>query len=211
MMQASGVICYNNHMEKLEKYVAFDVEFNTVDEVEHLIQISAVIFENGIEIADFVSFIYSDIPLNSFVVGLTGITQEKVLTAPKAPVALAELKDFIGDLPVIGYNSHQSDLPILLENGLDLSQAYRLDVYEIADSMRDNKLHGIKNFQLKSLAEFFGVAEKNAHNALADARMTAKVYEAMKDTQDAEALLAKQNEKKDADDDNPFASLSGLF
>lgn len=32
----------------------------------------------------------------------------------------------------------------------------------------------------------------------------------MKDTQD-EALLVKQNEKIDADDDNPFASLSGLF
>lgn len=198
-------------MEKLEKYVAFDVEFNTVDEVEHLIQISAVKFEDGKESAAFDSFVYSDIPLNSFVVGLTGITQEKVLTAPKASIVLAELKTFIGELPVIGYNAHKSDLPILLENGLDLAMNYRLDVYEIADSMRDNKLHGIKNFQLKSLASFFGVAEKNAHNALADARMTANVYEAMKETQEAELLLTQQNEKKDTDDDNPFASLSGLF
>lgn len=198
-------------MEKLEKYVAFDVEFNTVDDVEHLIQISAVKFEDGKEVAAFDSFVYSDIPLNSFVVGLTGITQEKVLTAPKASVVLAELKGFIGDLAVIGYNAHKSDLPILLENGLDLAMNYRLDVYEIADSMRDNKLHGIKNFQLKSLASFFDVAEKNAHNALADARMTANVYEAMKETQDAELLLHKQNEKKDIDNENPFASLSGLF
>lgn len=198
-------------MEKLEKYVAFDVEFNTVDDVEHLIQISAVRFEDGKEVEAFDSFVYSDIPLNAFVVGLTGITQEKVLTAPKASVVLAKLKRFVGDLPVIGYNAHKSDLPILLENGLDLAESYHLDVYEIADSMRDNKLHGIKNFQLKSLAEFFSVAEKNAHNALADARMTANVYEAMKDTQDAELLLAKQNEKKDIDDDSQFASLSGLF
>lgn len=198
-------------MEKLEKYVAFDVEFNTVNEIEHLIQVSAVSFDNGQEIAAFDSFVYSDIPLNSFVIGLTGITQEKVLTAPKASEALANLQEFIGQLPVIGYNSHKSDLPILLENGLDLLPAYGLDVYEIADSMRDNKLHGIKNFQLKSLADFFGVAEKNAHNALADARMTARVYEAMKETQDAEALLAKQNEKKVSDADSPFAGLSGLF
>ncbi|MCJ1976969.1 3'-5' exonuclease [Pseudolactococcus paracarnosus] len=198
-------------MKILEKYVAFDVEFNTVDEVEHLIQVSAVSFENGIEVDAFDSYIYSDVPVNSFVVGLTGITQEKVLTAPKASEALSKLNRFIADLPVIGYNSHKSDLPILLENGLDLTPLYALDVYEVADSMRDNKLHGIKNFQLKSLAEFFGVAEKNAHNALADARMTARVYEAMKDTQDAEKLLAKQNEKSVTDEDNPFAGLAGLF
>lgn len=198
-------------MKTLEKYVAFDVEFNTVDEIEHLIQVSAVSFENGQEVAAFDSYVYSDVPVNSFVVGLTGITQEKVLTAPKASEALNKLKSFVSDLPVIGYNAHKSDLPILLENGLDLTPLYALDVYETADSMRDNKLHGIKNFQLKSLAEFFGVAEKNAHNALADARMTARIYEAMKDTQDAEKLLAKQNEKSATDDTNPFAGLAGLF
>ncbi|MCJ1968582.1 3'-5' exonuclease [Pseudolactococcus carnosus] len=198
-------------MKTLEKYIAFDVEFNTVDEIEHLIQVSAVSFENGQEIAAFDSYVYSDVPVNSFVVGLTGITQEKVLTAPKASEALSKLKSFVSDLPVIGYNAHKSDLPILLENGLDLTPLYALDVYETADSMRDNKLHGIKNFQLKSLAEFFGVAEKNAHNALADARMTARIYEAMKDTQDAEKLLAKQNEKSVTDDTNPFAGLAGLF
>ena len=198
-------------METIEKYVAFDVEFNTVDEIEHLIQVSAVRFENGKEVAAFDSYVYSDVPVNSFVVGLTGITQEKVLTAPKASEALSKLKSFVADLPVIGYNAHKSDLPILLENGLDLTPLYALDVYETADSMRDNKLHGIKNFQLKSLADFFGVAEKNAHNALADARMTARIYEAMKDTQDAEKLLAKQNEKSVTDDTNPFAGLAGLF
>ncbi len=198
-------------MKTLEKYVAFDVEFNTVDEIEHLIQVSAVSFENGQEIEAFDSYVYSDVPVNSFVVGLTGITQEKVLTAPKASEALNKLKSFVSDLPVIGYNAHKSDLPILLENGLDLTPLYALDVYETADSMRDNKLHGIKNFQLKSLAEFFGVAEKNAHNALADARMTARIYEAMKDTQDAEKLLEKQNEKSVTDDTNPFAGLAGLF
>ncbi|MDR1605726.1 MAG: 3'-5' exonuclease [Streptococcaceae bacterium] len=198
-------------MEILEKYVAFDLEFNTVDEIEHLIQVSAVRFDAGEEVASFDSFVYSAVPLNSFVVGLTGITQQKVLTAPPAAEVLAELHAFIGDFAVIGYNAIQSDLPILLANGLDLSAQYALDVYEIADSMRDNRLHGIKNFQLKSLAEFFNVSEKNAHNALADARMTARVYEAMKETQEAEKLLTKQNEKEVNDADNPFASLSGLF
>jgi len=33
----------------------------------------------------------------------------------------------------------------------------------------------------------------------------------MKDTQDAEKLLAKQNKKSVTDDTNPFAGLAGLF
>lgn len=198
-------------MKIIADYVAFDLEFNTVDDVEHLIQVSAVRFENGRETADFDAFVYSDIPLNAFVIGLTGITQEKVLTAPKAEQVLGQLKAFIGTSPIIGYNANKSDLPILKANGLDLSTAYALDVYEIADSMRDNKLHGISNFQLKTLAQFFGVAEKNAHNALADARMTARVYEAMKEMQEAEKHLSQQNKKEINDDDNPFSGLAGLF
>lgn len=42
-------------MESIEKYVAFDLEFNTVDDIEHLIQVSAVRFDNGNETADFKS------------------------------------------------------------------------------------------------------------------------------------------------------------
>ena len=47
-------------MESLDQYIAFDLEFNTVDEVEHLIQVSAVRFDNGTETADFDAFVYSD-------------------------------------------------------------------------------------------------------------------------------------------------------
>ena len=53
-------------MKTLEKYVAFDVEFNTVDEIEHLIQVSAVSFENGIENDKIVCFFVLDSGTDKF-------------------------------------------------------------------------------------------------------------------------------------------------
>ena len=70
----------------------------------------------------------------------------------------------------------KSDLPILLENGLDLEDQYAVDVFDEAFERRPSDLHGIKNLQLHTVAEFLGVAGKS-HDSLEDARMTALVYE----------------------------------
>ena len=61
-------------MENLETYIAFDLEFNTVDGVSHIIQVSAVKIDQHEEVDQFDSFVYSDVPLQSFINGLTGIT-----------------------------------------------------------------------------------------------------------------------------------------
>ena len=50
-------------MENLETYIAFDLEFNTVDGVSHIIQVSAVKIDQHEEVGQFDSFVYSDVPL----------------------------------------------------------------------------------------------------------------------------------------------------
>jgi DNA polymerase-3 subunit epsilon len=194
-------------MKELDDYIAFDLEFNTVDKVAHLIQVSAVKFQNRQEVETFDSLVYSDVPVSAFVTGLTGITTDAVRHAKPADQVIADFKAFVGDMPLIGYNAVKSDLPILKENGADFYDQYGVDVYNEADAMRSNKLHGIKNFQLSTVAEFFGI-KGHAHNALDDARMTGLLYEAMRDMLDAEA-----NYKQDDTglDNNPFGSLVGLF
>ena len=114
-------------MENLETYIAFDLEFNTVDGVSHIIQVSAVKMGQHKEVDQFDSFVYSNVPLQSFINGLTGITADKIAKAPKLESVLAEFKAFIGNTPLIGYNALKSDLPILAENGLNLEEQYALD------------------------------------------------------------------------------------
>ena len=195
-------------MENLETYIAFDLEFNTVDGVSHIIQVSAVKMDQHEEVGQFDSFVYSDVPLQSFINGLTGITAYKIAKAPKLESVLADFKSFVGDTPLIGYNALKSDLPILSENGLDLEEQYALDVFDEAFDRRASDLNGIVNLKLTSVADFFGI-KGHGHNSLEDARMTAQIYEKFLELDENAKLLEQQEEVSN----NPFAALGlgGLF
>ena len=195
-------------MENLETYIAFDLEFNTVDGVSHIIQVSAVKMDQHEEVGQFDSFVYSDVPLQSFINGLTGITADKIAKVPKLESVLADFKSFVGDSPLIGYNALKSDLPILSENGLDLEEQYALDVFDEAFDRRATDLNGIVNLKLTSVADFFGI-KGHGHNSLEDVRMTAQIYEKFLELDENAKLLEQQEEVSN----NPFAALGlgGLF
>lgn len=195
-------------MENLETYIAFDLEFNTVDGVRHIIQVSAVKMDQHKEVGQFDSFVYSDVPLQSFINGLTGITADKIAKAPMLESVLTDFKSFVGDTPLIGYNALKSDLPILSENGLDLEEQYALDVFDEAFDRRATDLNGIVNLKLTSVADFFGI-KGHGHNSLEDARMTAQIYEKFLELDENAKLLEQQEEVSN----NPFAALGlgGLF
>lgn len=194
-------------MENLTHYIAFDLEFNTVDEVSHLIQLSAVKMDQHEEVDSFDSYVYTDVPLQSFINGLTGITADKIARAPKVDTVLADFKKFVGGYPLIGYNSQKSDLPILAENGLDLSGQYQVDLYDQAFERRSTDLNGISNLKLTTVASFLGIKGKG-HNSLEDARMTARVYETFLELDDNKQYLTQQEEVAS---NNPFADLGGFF
>lgn len=195
-------------MENVETYIAFDLEFNTVDGVSHIIQVSAVKMDQHEEVGQFDSFVHSDVPLQSFINGLTGITADKIAKAPKLESVLADFKAFVGDTPLIGYNALKSDLPILAENGLDLEEQYVLDVFDESFDRRASDLNGIVNLKLTSVADFFGI-KGHGHNSLEDARMTAQIYEKFLELDENAKLLEQQEEVSN----NPFAALGlgGLF
>lgn len=92
-------------MKHLDTYIAFDLEFNTVNEISHLIQLSAVKYDNHKEVDSFDTYVYTDVPLQSFINGLTGITSDKIAAAPKVEEVITAFKDFVGELPLIGYNA----------------------------------------------------------------------------------------------------------
>ena len=195
-------------MKALEDYIAFDLEFNQYEGAYQIIQVSAVRFTNGKEVDHYDSYVYTDKPLKSFINGLTGITQDKIQNAPQLEQVLNEFKAFVGDRPLIGYNAQKSDLPTLLENGLDLEDQYAVDVFDEAFERRPSDLHGIKNLQLHTVAEFLGVTGKS-HDSLEDARMTALVYEQFLEFDQGRTLLEEQENFST----NPFGGLdlSGFF
>ena len=189
-------------MEKLRDYIAFDLEFNQHDGLTHLIQVSAVRFQDGKESAAFDSYVHTTVPLKSFINGLTGITAETLKDAPKVEQVLKDFQAFVGKLPIVGYNAAKSDLPILLEHGLDYRDQYKVDLYDEAFERRSSDLHGIANLKLQTVANFLGF-KGQSHNSLEDARMTARVYEAFLESDEGKLLLKEQSSLSM----NPFGGL----
>ena len=189
-------------MEKLRDYIAFDLEFNQHEGVTHLIQVSAVRFQDGQEIGAFDSYVYTSVPLKSFINGLTGITAETLKDAPKVEQVLQDFQAFVGNSPIVGYNAAKSDLPILLEHGLDYRDQYKVDLYDEAFERRSSDLHGIANLKLQTVASFLGF-KGQSHNSLEDARMTARVYEAFLESDEGKLLLEEQSNLSM----NPFGGL----
>jgi exonuclease len=189
-------------METVRNYISFDLEFNKHQDKTHLIQVSAVHFKDGEEVEAFDSYVHSDVPLKSFINGLTGITSETLKNAPKVEEVLQKFQDFVGDLPLVGYNAAKSDLPILLEHGLDYREQYLVDLYNEALERRSSDLHGIANLKLQTVANFLGFKGRS-HNSLEDARMTARVYEAFLESDESRLLLNSQSSLNS----NPFDAL----
>ncbi|HGA0061325.1 TPA: 3'-5' exonuclease [Streptococcus agalactiae] len=194
-------------MKQLQEYIAFDLEFNTVGEHSHIIQVSAVKYSNHQEIALFDTYVHTKVPLQSFINGLTGITARDIIGAPKIEIVLTDFQSFVGDTPLIGYNGYKSDLPLLVENGLDLTSQYQVDLYDEAFVRRSTDLNGIVNLKLTTVADFLGIKGK-AHNSLEDARMTARVYEKFLDLDENKIYLKQQ---KEVAVDSSFATLGNLF
>ena len=195
-------------MERLEDYIAFDLEFNQHEGQTHLIQVSAVRFRDGQEIDAYDSYVHTSVPLKSFINGLTGITAETLKDAPPVEKVIKDFQDFVGSLPMVGYNAAKSDLPILAEHGLDYSQQYKVDLYDEAFERRSSDLHGIANLKLQTVASFLGF-QGQSHNSLGDARMTARVYESFLESDQARELLERESSLSN----NPFGGLdlSQLF
>lgn len=190
-------------MEKLRDYIAFDLEFNQYEGLTHLIQVSAVRFQNGQEIGAFDSYVHTTAPLKSFINGLTGITAETLKDAPMVEQVLRDFQTFVGNLPMVGYNAVKSDLPILLEHGIDYRYQYKVDLYDEAFERRSSDLHGIANLKLQTVASFLGFHGKS-HNSLEDARMTARVYEAFLESDEGKLLIEDQSSFSL---NNPFGGL----
>ena len=189
-------------METVRDYISFDLEFNKHQDKTHLIQVSAVHFKDGKEVGAFDSYVYTDVPLKSFINGLTGITSETLKDAPKVEEVLQKFQDFVGKLPLVGYNAAKSDLPILLEHGFDYRDQYKVDLYDEAFERRSSDLHGIANLKLQTVASFLDF-KGQSHNSLEDARMTARVYEAFLESDESRLLLNSQSSLNS----NPFGAL----
>ena len=115
--------------------------------------------------------------------------EEHEKTALPIPKAILSVQDFIKELglnktPILGHNVHFDQRFITsLFNGQDEEYPFcpeKEDTRYIWQRLnREGKIYPSKNAKLGTIAEHFGIDYSKAHDAIADCKITAKVYHKM--------------------------------
>ena len=155
--------------------VALDLEF--LDSTEHgreIIEIGAIRFEGDREIETYATLVRTKARVSNRLTRLTGLTQDHLDDARPMQEALAELSTLLDVTPIVG-QSISIDVEQLRRAGLNLS-APLLDTFELGSLL----LPGLPSYDLESIARALGLEPgPDRHRALADARLTQRVFNAL--------------------------------
>lgn len=171
-------ICkYNNYALTLEtvlmpldkaRFCVVDIETNGSKPGENqIIEIGAVMVEDGQEIAQFSSFAKADI-LPDSIIQLTGITPEDLKDAPSLQSVLEAFRLFIKEAIFVAHNVNFDYYFIshaLEKAGLGPLLNRRLCTIELA-----RKCIQAPKYGLSALSEFLEMPFENHHRALSDAK-----------------------------------------
>lgn len=202
---------YNNYAFTLEtittpigqgKFCVVDIEANGSKPTLHqIIEIGAVMIENGKEVGEFSSLVKTD-TLPDSIEQLTGITLLDLQHAPSLNSVLEAFRLFIKDAVFVAHNVNFDYYFIsyaLEQAGFGPLLNRRLDTIDLARKCIEAPKYG-----LGALTEHLGIPFENHHRALYDAKATAQVFfkaleNLPEEVQSVEQLIAftkPQNQRK---------------
>lgn len=155
----------------METIVSLDLETTGLDpQNDAIIEIGAVRFSGRRIEAEWSTLINPGKRIPPFITQLTGITDQMVLEAPPIRAVLGDLRDFIGQSPVLGHNVN-FDLSFLRRHNI-LFDNEAIDTYEMAAVL----LPCAGRYNLSALGQALGIPLPATHRALDDARVTRSIY-----------------------------------
>jgi DNA polymerase-3 subunit epsilon/ATP-dependent DNA helicase DinG len=155
----------------MNSIVALDIETTGLDpQKDAIIEIGAVRFAGNRIEDEWSSLINPGRKIPPFITQLTGINDHMVLEAPSIQNVLTDLRQFVGDLSILGHNVG-FDLSFLRNYGLFRGND-TLDTYEIASVL----LPSAGRYGLGALGQTLNIPLQANHRALSDARVTSAVY-----------------------------------
>ncbi len=150
--------------------IALDLETTGVSaNSDHIIEVGAVKFRGDEQLDTFSMLVNPRRKLSSFIVGLTGITQEKVDSAPDWDQVKSDVAEFIAGVPIIGHNVG-FDASFLRSHGVKPDGLYD------TMSMAEIALPAGPEYSLSRLSQRFGFAHDDPHRALSDALVTRDLF-----------------------------------
>ncbi len=172
--------------DKTKRYVAFDTETTGLNpwRGDRIIEVAAVAIEDGIMGEEFHCLIDIGRPIPKAASRIHGITAEMIAGQPKAEEVLKSFCQFIGKGILVSHNA-DFDMGFLRYENRRIRQS--LPNRHICTLKTSRKLYpGLPDYRLETLAKHIlgiEIDKTRRHHALADARLTAKIWLKMRETE----------------------------
>ena len=189
----------------MKRIICFDIETTGFEYLrgDRVIEIGAVeIIDGQITNNNFHEYINPDgkiIPPDTYMVHK--ISNAFLEDKPKMAAIAPKFLEFIEDSPIVAHNGFDFDFPFVNHElgmlGLpQIPRSQQMDTLVIAR----NRVFGPKSYTLDALAKWYGIsltARADAHGALIDSEILAKVYLELENTApapDVSEIIAKQHD-----------------
>ncbi|MHB8065216.1 MAG: exonuclease domain-containing protein, partial [Ruminiclostridium sp.] len=176
LLDDSVPIVYDTEEHTLEdEFVVFDLETTGLNpQKDRITEIGAIKIKEGKIIDKFSTFVNPGIPIQSFIVKLTGITDEMVMDAPPIEQILSEFIEFIEGTVLVAHNAN-FDMGFIKHNAKLMGEKIRnpyIDTLELCRKMFPE----LGKYKLNLVAKHLGIELENHHRAVDDSLATAKIF-----------------------------------
>lgn len=156
-------------------YIVLDFETTGLSpQVDRVIEIGAVKVVSGEIVDRYQTLINPRFRIPSFITQITGITNQMIASAPDAKSAMNELRNFVGELPILAHNAS-------FDSRFYFAEMQRLG-HQVQNEffcsllLARRILPELKGHKLQDLCSHFDVINSEAHRALADVVATHRVF-----------------------------------
>ncbi len=158
-------------------FVVFDLETTGAKAPPcRVTEIGAFRISGGKIVAEYQTLINPRMPIPSFIVELTGISDDMVKNAPEFGEIAEEFLEFVGDAVLVAHNS-PFDMRFINHEIGRVFDGYRLGNPHLCTVQLSRKLlPDIENHRLHTVADYYSIVIENRHRAADDALATAKIF-----------------------------------
>ncbi len=174
------VYLYPSIEENLKKkYIAFDIETTGLSPTEdRIIEIGAVLFENGIPVKKFGSLVNSNKTISSQATAVNNISNQMIENAPKEDIVYPKLIECLGDAlsgtTIICAHNARFDISFLSNTLERLGYSGNIRYIDTLSISRD-LISGLDNYRQNTVAKYFDIINLEEHRAVTDAETCGQI------------------------------------
>lgn len=170
-----GMVQKGRKQELSGRFVVFDLETTGFSPIANkIIEIGAVLVENGVVTDHFSTFVNPEVPIPYRIEELTGIDDSMVMDAPTIEEILPDFLDFCKGAVLVAHNA-PFDVGFVERNCQQLGLSYDFTSVDTVGMARF-LLPALNRFKLDTVAKALQIPLDNHHRAVDDAGCTAQIF-----------------------------------